>query len=245
MTHLPDLGSQALQYYATAAYPCSYLEGRIARSQVAAPSEAIDMHRYTKLVQHGFRRSGHFIYRPYCDYCQACTSLRLPVSDFQPNRSQRRAWLQHQLLKPSIVKPTFSAEHYALYKLYQNARHAGGGMDIDDVEQYIEFLVATHVQSFMVEFRLALPADHAKNELKMVSIIDRLHDGLSAVYTFYKPELRQNYGTFNVLWQIQQTQSLGLNYLYLGYWIGACSKMSYKTRFKPFELFVDGKWTIV
>lgn len=115
-------------------------------------------------------------------------------------------------------------------------------MDLDDIDQYIEFLVTTHVQSFMVEFRLPSP-EGTTGALKMVSIIDQLHDGLSAVYTFFEPELRQNYGTFNVLWQIQHTRMLGLSYLYLGYWIDASHKMAYKTRFKPHELFVDGKWT--
>jgi arginine-tRNA-protein transferase len=165
----------------------------------------------------------------------------VPVNDFAPNRSQRRTWSQYAELTSTIIKPHFSAEHYALYTRYQKSRHAGGGMDQDDMTQYIDFLVKTNVPSFMVEFRQH-PANDPIGDLKMVSIIDRLNDGLSAVYTFYAPELRQNYGTFNVLWQIQQTRALGLNYLYLGYWISACRKMSYKTRFKPCELFVNDEW---
>ena len=117
-------------------------------------------------------------------------------------------------------------------------------MDQDDISQYIEFLVKSSVPSFMVEFR-----DHSNNgpigDLKMVSIIDRLNDGLSAVYTFYAPEAGQSFGTFNVLWQIEQAHAWGLNYLYLGYWIKDCRKMSYKTRFHPSELLIDEKWQAV
>lgn len=217
------------------------MEGRLARSQVAAPSEAIDAAKYDVLIQAGFRRSGSFVYRPQCDNCKACLSIRLPVADFKPNRSQKRAWAKHQALTCTVMKPTFLAEHYALYKRYQKSRHPGGGMDIDDEAQYTDFLVRSNVRSWMVEFRETVPGQSA-TELKMVSIIDQLKDGLSAVYTFYSPEPGQNYGTFNVLWQIQQARSLGLNYLYLGYWIEGCQKMDYKSCFKPYELMQNGLW---
>jgi len=114
-------------------------------------------------------------------------------------------------------------------------------MDIDDEVQYTDFLVRSNVRSWMVEFRQPSQEDSG-SELKMVSIIDQLKDGLSAVYTFYAPELGQNFGTFNVLWQIQQARSLGLRYLYLGYWIEGCRKMSYKSGFKPCELMRNGSW---
>lgn len=240
MTHSQRFVSD-IQYYSTAVYPCSYMEGRLARSQVAAPSEAIDAEKYDVLIQAGFRRSGSFVYRPQCDNCKACLSIRLPVADFKPNRSQKRAWAKHQSLTCTVMKPTFLPDHYALYKRYQKARHPGGGMDIDDEAQYTDFLVRSNVRSWMVEFRATVPGQSA-TELKMVSIIDQLKDGLSAVYTFYAPGPRQNYGTFNVLWQIQQARSLGLNYLYLGYWIEGCQKMDYKSCFKPYELMQNGLW---
>ena len=230
-----------IQYYSTAQYPCSYLDGRLARSQVAAPSEAIDAANYDVLIRHGFRRSGSFVYRPQCDSCQACVSIRLPVADFQPNRSQKRAWTQHAELSCTVMAPTFSSEHYALYQRYQRSRHAGGGMDIDDETQYTDFLVRSNVQSWMVEFREPSAAQ-AAGELRMVSIIDQLKDGLSAVYTFYAPEPGQNLGTFNVLWQIQQVRQRGLKHLYLGYWIKDCQKMAYKAQFKPYELMLNGTW---
>lgn len=241
MTHRPTLPFNQVQYYATAAYPCSYIEGRIARSQVASPSEQINSKLYGDLVRQGFRRSGGYVYRPHCDHCQACMSIRVLVAEFRPDRSQRRARRQHVNLEAHISKLHFSGEHYALYQRYQKARHAEGGMDQDDVAQYIEFLVNTHVDSYMIEFREAA-TNGATNELRMVSIIDQFSDGLSAVYTFYEPLDGQSYGTFNVLWQIEYAQSLGLAYVYLGYWIQACRKMSYKTRFQPSELLFDGNW---
>jgi len=241
VTHPLRFVSNKLQYYTTAVYPCSYLVGQQARSLVASPSDAIDAANYAKLIEHGFRRSGAYVYRPHCDHCHACLSARVPVNDFKPNRSQQRAWKQHAALTCTVIKPVFSDEHYALYTQYQRARHAGGGMDIDDEVQYTDFLVKTNVNSFMVEFRQT-QADDAEGELVMVSIIDQVDAGISAVYTFYAPTPGLNLGTFNVLWQIRHAASLGLRYVYLGYWIGACAKMSYKARFKPCELFVNDKW---
>lgn len=242
MTHRPILPLNQVQYYVTAAYPCSYIDGRIARSQVAGPSEQINSTLYGDLVRQGFRRSGAYVYRPHCDHCQACASIRVPVAEFRPNKSQRRARRQHANLKTHISKPHFSEAHYALYQRYQKARHAEGGMDQDDVAQYIEFLVNTRVDSYMIEFRETGDND-APNELRMVSIIDQLSDGLSAVYTFYDPLDGQSYGTYNVLWQIERARLLDLTYVYLGYWIQDCGKMSYKTRFQPSELLLRGHWT--
>lgn len=242
MTVPPNIAPESLQYYATAAYPCSYIEGQLARSQVATPITAVGEDHYDTLIRHGFRRSGAFVYRPQCDHCQACTSIRLPVAAFTPNRSQRRAWTRHANLQSRVTRPHFSEEHYALYSRYQNARHTGGGMDQDDVVQYMDFLVRTHVTTIMVEFRE--PGQNgAAGELKMVSIVDQLNDGLSAVYTFYSPEPGQSLGTFNVLWQIAYAKSLNLTHLYLGYWIEACAKMSYKSRFRPSEMLIRGAWT--
>jgi arginyl-tRNA--protein-N-Asp/Glu arginylyltransferase len=241
VTLAPAPNTEQLHFYATASYPCSYLPGRLARSQVLAPPQAVSTRVYSGLVDIGFRRSGAYIYRPHCHPCQACVSIRLPVARFVANRSQRRAWQQHAALDASLSAPFFLDEHFALYSRYQKSRHPGGGMDHDDVQQYLDFLVQSHVSSLMVEFRQPSPPG-ATSALKMVSIIDRLHDGLSAVYTFYDPAPGQSLGTFNVLWQIQLAQQLGLSYLYLGYWIQQCPKMAYKARFQPHELFEDGRW---
>lgn len=237
MAHLRDLPPfPLLQFYATAPYGCSYLPGRVARSQVATPTHLIDTATYGELVRAGFRRSGVFTYRPYCDACRECLPARVLVTDFAPSRSQRRAQAKLLHLSTHERPLQFREEHYALYQRYQVARHQGGGMDQDSRDQYAHFLLQTHVDSRLVEFR-------DLGQLRMVCIIDVLDDGLSSVYTFFDPDQpAAGYGTYAILWQLGQCRHLGLPYLYLGYYIRDSIKMAYKSRFRPLELFRSGQW---
>ena len=236
MTLLRDIPLSALQFYLTSPYPCSYLDEREARSQVASPTFLITPQVYSELVQHGFRRSGTFTYRPRCDNCKACTPVRVEVDGFGANRSQRRSWKQHRHLDATLHTLEDRAEYFQLYRRYQNTRHRDGGMDNDSPEQYRSFLLQSHVDSMLVEFREA-------GVLRMVSIIDVLADGLSSVYTFYEPDIAgSSFGTFNVLWQIELCRKLQLPFLYLGYWIQQSQKMAYKAHFQPLQSLLNGSW---
>jgi arginine-tRNA-protein transferase len=162
--------------------------------------------------------------------------MRVIVDEFHPSRSQQRSWKKHHGLSVKLLPLQDKPEYFDLYRRYQTARHRDGGMEDDNPEQYRNFLLQSHVDSLLVEFR-------DDDALRMVSIVDVLDDGLSAVYTFYDPDISHaSFGTFNVLWQIELCLKLKLPYLYLGYWIAAARKMAYKTRFGPAEGLIDQTW---
>jgi arginyl-tRNA--protein-N-Asp/Glu arginylyltransferase len=179
------------------------------------------------------------VYRPWCDHCQACVPVRLPVQRFKPNRTQRRVLQRNQNLKVRLIELSFREEHFALYQRYQQSRHAGGGMDQDNREQYESFLLKSNVSSFLAEFI-------EDGVVRMVSLIDQLNDGISSVYTFFDPDLpTRSLGVYNVMWQVGLAKQLGLPYVYLGYWIKDCRKMAYKTQYQPIEGRVHGVWQIL
>lgn len=235
-----DQPLQKLQFYVTTGYSCGYLPNKLAQSLIATPQDVITANIYSGLIQEGFRRSGKFAYRPHCEHCRACVPVRVIIEAFSATRSQKRSHKQHESLTTTIVPVAYFAEHFALYDAYQRARHADEKPSKpnmqDDIAQYKSFLCQTNVDSVMVEFREA-------GELKMVSVIDIVRDGISAVYTFYDTtNPKASLGTYNVLWQIAWTKTLNLPYLYLGYWIQDSPKMIYKQNFQPLEKLIDGEW---
>jgi arginine-tRNA-protein transferase len=231
-----------LQFYVTTPYKCGYLPNKLAQSLIAAPHHLVDANIYNGLIQQGFRRSGKFAYRPHCENCCACIPVRIVLNEFAPKRSQKRAYKQHADLTARIMPVSYNQSHFQLYSRYQALRHADTELvdqaeTKDDAEQYRQFLCESNVESLMVEFR------DAKNQVKIVSVIDVVHDGVSAVYTFYDAlEPKASYGTYSIIWLTDWAKKLNLPYLYLGYWIEASKKMSYKQAFMPQERLVDGEW---
>lgn len=240
MTLPNDAPLQKLQFYVTTAYPCGYLPKKLAQSLIATPQNLVDGPVYSGLIQQGFRRSGKFAYRPHCEHCHACVSVRLPVNAFKITRSQQRALKKHADLQVTIREASYDAEHFALYQTYQQQRHhpdpAHATEQADEAAQYQQFLCQSNVESIMVEFR------DGQGTLKMVSVIDIVMDGLSAVYTFYDASDKASYGTYSILWQIAWAKQIELPYLYLGYWIADSQKMAYKQQFQPQEKLLDGEW---
>ncbi|MCP5160566.1 MAG: arginyltransferase [Hahellaceae bacterium] len=225
-----------LKFYATPEHPCSYLEGELATTLFADPGADIDQNIYTQLTMLGFRRSGVHYYKPYCSHCSACIPVRVPVEQFTPNRSQRRTLAKCKDIKSKIRPAGFYAAHYSLYEKYINQQHTDGDMYPASQSQYHSFLVECPPSTLFVEFTL-------NQNLIAVAVVDELLNGLSAVYTFYDPEYKHlNLGTFAVLWQIEEVRRRELNYLFLGYWIDACRKMSYKKHFSPLEQLCESGW---
>ena len=224
-----------LRMFLTTEYPCSYLGERQARNLVADPV-ATDHRLYARLAELGFRRSGDHVYRPHCRGCVACRSLRIPVGQFQPNRSQRRIWAHNQDLRTQVQEAAFQDEHFDLFRRYVDQRHAGGGMDPASADSYWSFIASCWCPTWLCEFR-------RDRELLAVAVVDRLDDGLSAVYTFFDPrQTARGLGVHAILWQIAEARRLNLRWVYLGYWVESCRKMAYKASFKPHEIFVTERW---
>jgi len=228
--------------YLTEVHPCAYLAEHLARTLFVDPSALMDSGSYQALINEGFRRSGAQVYRPHCEGCKACVPVRIPVAAFQPNRSQRRNWQRNAAVITSIDTPAaFHSAHFELYCRYLAARHPGGNMAEDtDADNYRRFLVdAWGGVTRFIEFWL-------EDQLIGIAVTDQLEQGLSAVYTFFDPQLTDRApGVFAILTQIEMARRLALPYLYLGYWIQNCQKMAYKTRFQPLEAWNGADWRIL
>ena len=226
-----------IKFYTTHPHPCSYLPNQEAATLFVDPSRPISAEFYAQLSEIGFRRSGEHLYRPHCSNCSGCIPARIPADDFAPNRQQRRILKRNLDVCVTRHRPEFNEERYTLYRRYIEQRHADGDMYPPTPEQFQSFLVRDLPFSFFYEFR-------CENKLIALAVTDELPNGLSAVYTFYDPdENNRSLGRFAILWQIAETQRLGLEALYLGYWIRDCRKMNYKTQYRPVELLVNQQWT--
>lgn len=231
---------RTLHFYATPEHDCSYLEDKIAKTLFVDPQVALDKSTYSQLSDLGFRRSGKHVYRPHCDGCNACISVRVPLAIFNLRKSQKRILSKNKDLQATIMPPSFSEEYYTLYSRYINERHQDGDMYPPSLEQFESFLVEAEEHTKFIEFR------DPDERLVAVSVVDMLDQGVSAIYTFYDPSLsKRSLGTFCILWQLQYCKDNYHNYLYLGYWVKECRKMSYKIDFRPFELLLDGHWTLI
>lgn len=218
-------------------HTCSYLPNQTASTLFIDPRYPVSPELLGDFNRRGFRRSGDLIYRPHCPGCQACVPVRIPVKAFSPRRAQRRTAVRNDDIVVSARPAGFDAEHFALFRRYQDTRHAGGAMADPDAATYLRFLVSRHSATTFHEFRIA-------GTLVGVAVVDVLPDGLSAVYTFYDPSLTgRGLGTYAILWQIAETHRRGLPFLYLGYWVKDSAKMAYKTRFQPLEAYRNGRWS--
>ncbi len=225
-----------LRFFTTPAHDCSYLEGKQAITLFADPLAKIDKDLYSSLSSVGFRRSGTHIYRPYCQSCTACIPVRLPVSQFIPRRRHKRVRKANPNISVSVKAPELTEEYFALYEKYITERHDDGDMYPASRDQFQSFLVDGRPEARFYEFR-------DSEELLAVAVADELNDGLSAIYTFFDPaQEARSPGVLAILWLIEQAQRLGLEYLYLGYWIKQCQKMNYKMDYKPIELYVNNSW---
>ncbi len=227
---------KTLAFFATPPHDCSYLPDREATTMFVDPRADINKRLYSQLTTLGFRRSGSHYYRPHCESCTACVPVRLNANLFRLDRGQRRVLGRNADLTCELVPAGFAEEYYRLYELYIQQRHADGDMYPPSKEQFTSFLVEGATDTHFLEMRI-------QGRLVGLAVVDALEDGLSAIYTVFDPgEERRSLGTFAILWQIEEVRRRGGSYLYLGYWIKACRKMNYKTRFRPIEGLIEGHW---
>jgi leucyl-tRNA---protein transferase len=227
----------SLPLYQTPEHACSYLEGELAQSIFVSPHFQMTTAVYSKLIAHGFRRSGDDVYKPHCAQCAACMPTRLAIAEFMASRSQQRCLKKNNLTKVVIKPAMFERSHYDLYLRYQKSRHSDGTMADSSPDDYIHFLSSTWCDTRFVEFLI-------NDELACVAVVDLLENALSAVYTFFEPKFSSySPGVYAVLWQIEQAKQLNKEFLYLGFWIKTCAKMAYKCRYQPMQVLLDKGWT--
>lgn len=222
-----------LQLFSTAQFPCAYLAGKVARNTVIDPDFKMQSNIYSQLMKSGFRRSGAQVYRPQCQPCKECISTRIPVNSFRFSKSQRRNVKKNSDLTVVINKGDYKPAYQALYAEYLQSRH-----DSDDSDDVQEFFEAEWCSVYYVEFL-------DNDRLLGVAVIDVLESGVSSVYTFFSPSegSQRGLGAYAILWQIDYAKKNNIEYVYPGYWIENCSKMNYKSKYRPIEGYFDGIWS--
>lgn len=229
--------SDRLQLFKTKPDNCGYLENQQSQNIVVDPEVVPDRTLQSLLANAGFRRSGNMLYRPNCPSCQACMATRIPVSQFQTNKRQKRILKKNSDLTVTALAAHYSQEHYDLFSNYLKTRHADAGMDDTSEEGYKSFLLGEWSDTLLLEFR-----DQA-GTLLAVAVTDLLDNGMSAVYTFFDPEhAKRSLGVYAILQQIEYAKAQGTRWLYLGYWVADCQKMSYKTEYQPIQLLTGSTW---
>ena len=225
-----------LKFFVTPPHECSYLDDREATTLFVDPAARMDNDLYSALSTLGFRRSGRHVYRPHCEACSACIPVRIPVDRFALRRSQKRIHNRNADLDVRIVDAEFSEERYDLYARYIRERHSDGDMYPPSREQFRSFLLCEWSATRFIEMREG-------ERLLAVAVVDVIRDGLSAIYTFFEPEAsKRSLGVYAILWQIDYAARQGWPHVYLGYWIKQCQKMSYKTDYRPLEMYVGERW---
>ena len=230
-----SLTQRPTSFFITAPLPCPYLEGRIERRMVTdlLGRDAASLHDTLSKV--GFRRSHGLVYAPICQDCSACLAVRTVVDEFAPSMSQRRVLRTNEDVTGSEVKAIATSEQFELFSRYQDRRHAGGDMATMDFFDFQALIEETPVETFLQEFR------SGDGDLIGACLIDSLGDGVSAVYSFFDPDLkRRSLGTFMILKLMETASARNLPYVYLGYWVNGSRKMVYKDKFRPLEYY-DGK----
>ncbi|WP_395667176.1 arginyltransferase [Methylocella sp.] len=233
----------APQFYLTAPAPCPYLPDRQERKVFTHLIGGRAVGLNDQLTLSGFRRSQTIAYRPACERCRACVSVRVKVDEFRWSKTFRRALERNHDLVSGVGRTEPTAEQYALFRRYLDARHGEGGMADMTVLDYSMMVEDTHVESRLVEYRARDPERRGEGELVAACLTDLLADGLSMVYSFYAPDHPQrSLGTFMILDHIERARRLGLPHVYLGYWVEGSQKMAYKERFLPQERLTMNGW---
>ena len=237
--------TRQLRFFLTAPSPCPYLPGREERKVFAHLPMAGGPLVHDSLTQGGFRRSQNIAYRPACDGCASCVSVRLPVFDYQFSRSERRVLARNGGLVRHVVEAEATREQFDLLRRYLTSRHAGGGMADMAWSDFVAMVEDTTVRTHMVEYR-ARSTDAGPGVLMACALVDELVDGLSLVYSFFDPDSGRNSpGSFIILDHILRARDGPLPYLYLGYWVRGSAKMDYKARFSPLEILDAGGWRLL